>query len=55
MHSIGKQTAVRQPHCVLTGRRGAPTRGPTQWGGEGTLSHRARTPTHARLNVAQFA
>jgi hypothetical protein len=54
MHSIGKQTAVRQARCVLTGRRWAPTRGPTQWGGEGTLSRQVRV-TPARPQSAATA
>lgn len=31
-----KQTAVEGQPCHLPGRHKAPTRGPTQWGGEGT-------------------
>lgn len=34
-----KQTAVAYQHSNLAGRHRPPTRGPTQWGGEGTTSH----------------
>jgi hypothetical protein len=33
-----RQLAVARQPSALTGRHGAPTWGPTQWGGEGTTS-----------------
>lgn len=33
-----KQKALARQQSYLAGRHGAPTRGPTQWGGEGTTS-----------------
>lgn len=33
-----RQLAVARQPFALTGRHGAPTWGPTQWGGEGTTS-----------------
>ena len=41
-----KQWAYVPPRRALTGRRWAPTWGPTQWGGEETPSH--PQPTHTR-------
>jgi hypothetical protein len=38
MNPFDKQTAVACLSIPLAGRRGAPTWGPTQWGGEGTTS-----------------